>query len=83
MRTISLNAQYIVLFENPRDNSQFTHRARQLYPYNYRFAVDAYKNSTQDAFGYLHIDLRNEQDEELRLRTHVFPGEQQIVYVPK
>jgi len=83
MRTISLNAQYIVLFKNPRDNSQFAHLARQLYPHNYRFAVDAYKNSTQDAFGYLLIDLRNEQDEELRLRTHVFPGEQQIVYVPK
>jgi len=68
MRTISLNAQYIFLFKNPRDNSQFAHLARQLYPHNYRFAVDAYKNSTQDTFGYLLIDLRNEQDEELRLR---------------
>ena len=83
MRTISLNAQYIVLFKNPRDNSQFAHLARQIYPHSYLYAVEAYKNSTQDAFGYLLIDLRNEQDEELRLRTHIFPGERQIVYVPK
>jgi len=83
MRTISLNAQYIVLFKNPRDNSQFAHLARQLYPYNYRYAMDAYINATKEAFGYLVVDLRNEQDEDLRLRTHIFPGEVQQVYVPK
>jgi len=46
MRTISLNAQYIVLFKNPRDNSQFAHLERQLYPHTSRFAVEAYKNAT-------------------------------------
>jgi len=46
MRTISLNAQYIVLFRNPRDNSQFAHLARQLYPHTSRFAVEAYKKGT-------------------------------------
>lgn len=83
MRTISLNAQYVVLFKNPRDNSQFAHLARQLYPTNYRFAVDAYINATRDPFSYLLLDLRSEQDEDLRLRTHIFPGEVQHVYVPK
>jgi len=83
MHTISLNAQYIVLFKNPRNNSQFAHLARQLYPYNYRYAMDAYVNATKEAFGYLVVDLRNEQDEDLRLRTHIFPGEVQQVYVPK
>jgi len=34
MHTICLNAQYIVLFKNPRDASQFTSLARQLYPDN-------------------------------------------------
>ena len=83
MRTISLNAQYIVLFKNPRDNSQFMHLARQLYPHNYRYAMDAYINATKDAFGYLVVDLRSEQDEDLRLRTHIFPSEVQQVYLPK
>ena len=83
MRTISLNAQYIVLFKNPRDNSQFAHLARQLYPHNYRYAMDAYINATKEPFGYLVTDLRSEQHEDLRLRTHIFPGEVQQVYVPK
>ena len=82
MRTISLNAQYIVLFKNPRDNSQFTHLAKQLYPHNSRFAQEAYVDATREPFGYLLLDLRSEQDEELRLRTHIFPGERQVVYVP-
>lgn len=32
MRDISLNAKYIIVFKNPRDQSQFYHLARQLYP---------------------------------------------------
>jgi len=28
-------------------------------------------------------DIRSEQDEDLRLRTHIFPSEGQIVYVSK
>ena len=31
-RTISLNAQYMVVFKNPRDASQVTHLAKQMYP---------------------------------------------------
>jgi len=83
MRTISLNAQYIVLFKNPRDNSQFEHLARQLYPHTSRLAVEAYKNATTEPYGYLLVKLRSEQDEDLRLRTHIFPSERQIVYVSK
>ena len=30
MRTISLNAHYLVLFKNPRDVEQFTTLARQM-----------------------------------------------------
>ena len=33
-RTISLNSHYIVLFKNPRDASQITHLAKQMYPGN-------------------------------------------------
>jgi len=82
MRTISLNAQYIVLFKNPRDNSQFVHLAKQLYPRKSAYAIEAYTDATLQPYGYLLLDLRNEQDEDLRLRTYIFPGERQIVYVP-
>jgi len=83
MRTISLNAQYIVLFKNQRDNSQFAHLAKQLYPQNSHFALETYLDATKDQYGYLLLDLRSEQDEDLRLQTCIFPGNQQVVYVPK
>src|SRR6185436_6207776 len=31
-RTMSLNSQYLILFKNPRDATQITHLARQMYP---------------------------------------------------
>ena len=82
-RTISLNAHYLVLFKNPRDAGQFSILARQLYPSSWKFAIEAYKDATSAPYGYLLIDLKPEQDERCRLRTNVFPGETQFVYVRK
>ena len=42
-RTMSLNADYMVLFKNPRDASQFANPARQMYPKTSKFAVEAYE----------------------------------------
>ena len=83
VRTISLNSHYMVLFKNPRDASQFASLARQMYPNKSAFAVEAYKDATREPYSYLLVDLRPEQDEELRLRTNIFPGETQYVYVSK
>jgi len=83
VRTISLNSHYMVLFKNPRDASQFASLARQMYPNKSAFALEAYKDATREPYGYLFVDLRPEQDEDLRLRTNIFPEESQYVYVPK
>lgn len=83
IRTISLNSHYMVLFKNPRDASQFAALARQMYPNQSAFALEAYKDATQQPFSYLFVDLRPEQDDTLRLRANIFPGETQYVYVPK
>jgi len=82
-RTMSLNAHYMVLFKNPRDVSQFANLARQMYPKTSQFAVEAYRDATREPYSYLLVDLRPVQDEELRLRTNIFPGETRYVYVPK
>ena len=74
IRTISLNAQYIALFKNPRDSGQFAHLTKQLYPHNSCYALDAYIDATREPYGYLLPDLRSEQDEDLCLRTHIFLG---------
>jgi len=85
MRTISLNAQYLVFFKLPRDVSQFTHLARQMFPDSLRHALESYKNATQQPYSYLLLDLRCNQDVELRLRSNIFPSDRQVVpvYVPK
>ena len=80
-RTISLNAHYLVLFKNPRDAGQFSILARQMYPSSWKFAEEAYRDATDRPFGYLFVDLKPDQDERCRLRTNIFPGEKQYVYV--
>ena len=45
-RTISLNAQYMVVFKNPRDASQVTHLAKQMYPGRVNFVQETFKDAT-------------------------------------
>ena len=81
-RTISLNAHYIVAFKNPRDKSQIVHLAKQLNPGNIRYVHESFILATEKAHGYLVIDLKQSTPENLRYRSHIFPGETQRVYVP-
>jgi hypothetical protein len=83
-RTISLNAHYIVLFKNPRDKTVVVSLAKQMYPGNVRFLGEAYEDATKEPYGYIFIDLKPSTDEQLRLRTHIFPEEYPtVVYIPK
>jgi hypothetical protein len=82
-RTISLNSHYLVLFKNPRDAGQFAILARQMYPNGSKFAIEAFKDATEQPYGYLLIDLKPDTDEKHRLRTNIFPGEVTFVYLKK
>jgi len=57
--------------------------AKQLYPHNSRFAHEAYVDATKRPYGYILLDLRSDQDNDLHLIKNIFPGEHQIVYMPK
>jgi hypothetical protein len=76
MRTMSLNAHYLILFKNPRDVTQFATLARQMYSTNWRFALDTFNDATSEAHSYLLVDLKTETENAYRLRTNIFPGEQ-------
>ena len=82
-RTISLNCHYIALFKNPRDRSQIVHLAKQMYPGQTKFMVEAYTDATSLPHSYLFIDLKPNCPEDHRLRTNIFPGEITYAYVPK
>jgi hypothetical protein len=80
---ISLNAQYMVLFKNPRDTAQITHLAKQMYPGHIKYMQEAFGDATSRPHGYLFVDLKQTTPEHLRLRTSIFPGELQYVYIRK
>lgn len=71
-RDISLNAHYIVMFKNPRDNSQIRHLAYQVYPQNPAFLSKCYYMVTRHAHGYLLIDFKQCTPEICRIRTNIF-----------
>ena len=81
MRTVSLNAQYIVLFRNNRDKSQVRYLAQQVAPNNMRFIMDVYEDATRNAFGYVIFDFRPSTRDELRIKTGILPGEKFFGYV--
>lgn len=83
-RDISLNANYIVVFKNPRDRAQIQHLARQIYPENPRFLQEAYHNATSAPHGYLLLDLKQSTPDNCRFRTCIFPDDpHHFVYVPR
>ena len=46
-QTISLNAHYIVLFKNTRDNTIVTSLAKQMYPGKVKFLQEAFGDATK------------------------------------
>ena len=56
--------------------------ARQVYPENSASLYKAYLDATQRPHGYLFLDMSQDTDDRLRIRTDIFPTEQTIVYSP-
>ncbi len=82
MRTISLNTHYLVLYKNPRDQSQIRVLSNQMFPGKKNFLVNVYADATKTPHSYLLIDLHPETPEEHRVRTNIFPGDDFTIYVP-
>lgn len=83
-RDISLNANYIVFFKNPRDRAQIMHLARQLNPEEPKFICEAYRDATVKPHGYLMIDLKQDTDDDYRFVSNILPEEYPTVaYIPK
>ena len=56
-RTISLNSHYLIIFNNPRDKSQINVLARQVFPNNFNFFIEAFEDATNKKYGYIFLDL--------------------------
>ena len=80
LREMSLNTKLVVLFKSCRDVTQIGTFLRQVFPQNFRSALEAYKDATSTARGYLLVDLRPQSDDSQRLRTNIFPSEVNYIY---
>jgi hypothetical protein len=83
MRDIHLSTNYLVLFKNPRDKTQISHLARQAFPENPKYLLDAYKKATSKPFGYLMIDFTQTTPDECRITSKIFPPGVCQTYLPK
>lgn len=79
--TISLNANYMVLFQNPRDKLQIL--ARQIFPSQKTFFSDSFKDATDEPHRYLILDLMPSCPECYRVWTGLLPGQYPVIYLPK
>ena len=80
---MSLNSNYIVLFKNPRDKAQVTFLARQVFPHKPKILQQAYNDATRQPHSYLLLDFQQSTPENRRLKSEIFPGENQFIYVEK
>ena len=80
-RTRNLNVHYLVIFKNPRDSTIIDFLARQAYPSNRLFLVDAFKDATVDKpHGYLFLDFTQSCPDMLRVRADIFNSNGIVVY---
>lgn len=76
-RTLALNTHYTVLFRNPRSASQIRTLRSQT---GLKHLADAYSDATKDNFGYLVVDLHPASNQDYRLRSRIFQGEDPTIY---
>ena len=80
-RTISINAQYQVLFHNPRDSLQISILAGQLCPLNNKDFLEIYKGATHRPCGHLFCCFTQSCPDDICYRTNILPYEHpSIVY---
>ena len=80
-RTININTHILVIFANKRDESQALYLGKQLYPCNSKIFMEAYDDATSSLYGYLVVDCDPKSSREIKMRTHIFPGENTICYL--
>jgi len=83
IRTVTRNAQYMVIFPNPRDMNMISTLGRQIFPEHKNYLADAFSKATAKKYGYLFLDLKPDTDKKFRVREGIFPNEQEYVYLPK
>lgn len=87
MRNVSLNAHYLVLFKNNRDQEQYSRLGRQLSPGNKHFFADMLNDVFSKDYSYLVVDCHPGTPDKLKYKTDILPNNNgqslPTVYIPK
>jgi hypothetical protein len=81
LRVARNNASYLILTRSPSSLLAIRTLGAQLFPGNGRFFQEAYRQATEDQFGYLVVDNHPQGHPLLRLKTHILPGETPVVFI--
>ncbi len=54
-----------------------------MYPGHIKYVQEAFEDATSIPYGYIMVDLKQATPEHMRLRTQIFPGQTQYVYLRK
>ncbi|KAF4514186.1 UNVERIFIED_CONTAM: hypothetical protein B566_EDAN019356 [Ephemera danica] len=73
-RDLSLNTSYIIYFKTPRDRTQIRYLARQVWPQDAKFLIEAFEDASQRAHGYLLFDLKQSTPDNQRFCTNIVPS---------
>lgn len=83
-RDASLNATYIILGKNPRDQSSIRFLAQQMLPGQSKQLVDAYAMATRSPYSFLLLDFCQKTPEIFRMRANIFSNDKPMtVYIKK
>ena len=66
-RTVLINSQYFFLFKNPRDGTGVKTLFAQMCPGRWHYAMEAYEDATEKAYGFLMVDLHQKTLNNTRL----------------
>lgn len=75
------NCQYFALLSNPNSALQVRTLASQIFVGKVSQFLEAYNECTREPFSYLFLDLHPSTPHHLRIRTQIFPGETQKVFL--
>ena len=71
-RSMQINASYLILFKNPRNNVQPAILARDMFPTRWKAFMDKYEKATSRPYGYVLIDFKQATPDDNRVVTDIF-----------
>jgi hypothetical protein len=82
IKTARANSHYLLLMRNPQAKQNIRTLGSQMFPGKLKFFMEAFEDATSKPYSYLLIDSHPNTEDNERLMTNIFPGEQTTYYQP-